>query len=204
MAVGDLVLPPGYALVSLKSSEATVPHQMTTTFGVRLSGSSLTVANLSSLFTATANALKPLWPTSVHMTDMHALVGSDGPPGAVDTSGDVTGSRVGVSLSPPNVTYIISKRTAFAGRQYRGRLFLPFVNENQVNGAGVLDAGELTVLGGVAVALDNVPTGTPSAGVASWVVLHREPLTGATPLPTTVANHLASSKVATQRRRMER
>lgn len=204
MAVGDLALPPQHALFTLSISEATVPHRMKITFGARLTSGSMTPPQMALLWTVLTNALRPLWPTSVHMTDLHALIGNDGPPMAGDYSSDATGSRVGVSLAPPAVSMILTRKTAFAGRQYRGRIFLPFANENNINSAGTLDPSDVTLLTTAGVAIDAIPTGSPGANILNWVILHREPKSGTTPAPTPVTVHLASSKVATQRRRMER
>lgn len=204
MALGDLVLPPGYVHFTVRLTEATVPHPMFLSFGGRLAGSTLSQSQANALLLNISTQLKPMWPTSVHITALHGLIGSDGPPGAIDASGDVTGTRVGVSLAPPQVAYIIKRTTAFAGRQFRGRLFLPFVNENTVNGAGVLDAAEATLLSTTAQNLNGALVGPPDTGLNSFVILHREPKSGATPAPTTVVAHLGSSTVATQRRRLKR
>jgi hypothetical protein len=204
MAVGDLSLPPNNALLTLTVSEPTVPHQMKITFGARLASGTMSPANMSALWTVLTNALKPIWPTSVHMSALHALIGNDGPPMAGDYSSDATGSRVGVSLAPPAVSMILTRKTAFAGRQYRGRIFLPFANETNINSAGTLDPSDVTILTNIGIALDAIPAGSPSANINSWVILHREPKTGSVPSPTPVTVHLASNRVATQRRRMER
>jgi hypothetical protein len=204
MAAGDLTVPPGHALISLKMTEPTVPHVMVTTLGAKLTTSPPPVSSANQLLSALSNAFKPLFPSSVTFASLHMLVGNDGPPMAADAAGSVTGTRVGVSLAPPQVAWIIQRKTIFSGRQYRGRMYLPFVNENNVNGAGTLDPSDVTLLAAACAALDAIPAGTPAANINSWVILHREPKAGSAPLPTAVSVHLPASKVATQRRRLER
>lgn len=204
MAEGDLNIPPGYAQISLRMSDTSVPHPMVVTMGAKLTTTPPPVSSASQLLTALSNAFKPLFPSSVTFTSVHLLVGNDGPPMAADASGSVAGTRVGVSLAPPQVAWIIQKKTAFAGRQFRGRLFLPFVNETNVNASGTLDPSDVTLLSNACAALDALPSGTPAANITNWAILHREPKSGSAPAPTAVSVHIASSKVATQRRRLER
>jgi|SRR4249919_63791 len=204
MAVGDLVLPPGFGHAAVKVNQDGTGHVCVMTFGVRLAGTGLTGTQAMNLLAAIANATRTLWDNTIHIASMHVLIGNDGPPMAVDASSSIVGSRTFTSTLPPNVTWLLKRITAFAGKQYRGRLYIPFVPDAGADNAGRLSGTEFTTLSAVAAALNAIPGGTPDTGISSWVVLHRVPKTGTAPAPTNVTTYLPELTVATQRRRLER
>jgi hypothetical protein len=101
------------------------------------------------------------------------------------------------------VTYLVRKVSQFAGRQYRGRLYLPYVNSVGITQTGQLQPTELTSLTTATAAItSNLVGATPN--VSDLVILHADPLSGPVPPPTTVSALAATGFVATQRRRLER
>lgn len=62
----------------------------------------------------------------------------------IDTGGGVAGSGAG-DLLPPQVALCITERTAFAGRSFRGRVYLPGFNEAVNTATGVVQATATSV-----------------------------------------------------------
>lgn len=94
---------------------------------------------------------------------------------------------------PPQVCYLMKKRTALGGRLNRGRFYLPGTQTSHVDLDGTVDGGQL---GALTTAALNLLAGLALADMP-MVVLH-----GGTSLPTPVTQLLADPKVATQRGRL--
>lgn len=105
-------------------------------------------------------------------------------------SGGATGSA-----ATPNVAYLAHKNTLLGGRQGRGRMYIPGVSEDDVDGAGNLDTGVVTAW---TDALEEFFGACAFLGL-EHVLLHGDELT-----PTPVANTTCDGRVATQRRRLRR
>jgi hypothetical protein len=200
----QLVIPPGYAQFSFFLNNATVGHRCVWTIGGKLAGSGLSPAQGAALQLAVATALKPLWDSQVMQTGFHALIGNDGPPMALDVSDNTVGTATTLQMLPPNVTYLLKKSTAFAGRAFRGRIYLPFVDNGAVSEAGVVSGARMTALIAAAAALFTAPGTGSSTGVTGWWLLHRAEPGVTPPAPTQITNISTTSMVATQRRRLER
>lgn len=99
-----------------------------------------------------------------------------------------------VDPCPPQVSYLINKITGVPGRQNKGRMYLPGVRENQVDGGGQISGGQITGING---ALDNLYADLVAAFMDP-VVLHSS--VGDT--PTTITALRCSSLVGTQRGRL--
>jgi hypothetical protein len=113
-----------------------------------------------------------------------------------EVSRNVQGLAGTVGMAPPNCAKLVQKRTGLGGRANRGRLFLPFVVEVNVN-----DQGDMTSAYANAEQnrVTNWVVATNSLGdIASAVVLHNNPAIA----PTDVISHVLQVRVATQRRRL--
>jgi hypothetical protein len=200
----QLVIPPGYAQFSFFVTNATVGHRCVWSIGGKLNGSGLAPTQGALLFTHVSDALKPLWDSQVVQTGFHALIGNDGPPFALDVTGSVPGTASTGTMLPPNVTMLFKKGTLFAGRAYRGRAYLPFVEGTYVNEAGVIQSTLLTKMVTAAAALLAAPSTSSLTGVDNWALLHRAEEGATAPPPTSIMTIQATDRVATQRRRLER
>jgi hypothetical protein len=201
--MADLEVPVGYGLWQFTMVHATIAHAAVSTVGFKVATPPYTQGQLASALAAFALAVKPMHDAEVTYSKAVALVGNDGPPLRYEATGVVVGTRTAGVISPPNVTYLIKKSTAYAGRRYRGRMYLPFVQSLGVTQTGQLTGPEQTLLVTSAAALfSGLVAAGPNASELS--LLHAESALSATPAPTPVAALLASSIVATQRRRLER
>lgn len=113
----------------------------------------------------------------------------------------VTGTSLGITNTPtPNVSIIVAKKTAQAGRQFRGRLFSPpaNINESSIDYAGIIDNTHLVIEQGY---WNHVISDLNSNNLDA-VLLHEPPLVGATPAPTDITAVVITPLVGTNRRRI--
>lgn len=120
--------------------------------------------------------------------------------GATYAADPNAGSRTGETL-PQNTCYLVRKTTGSSGRGRYGRMYLPGVPENKVNGTGVVDSGELAAWNiQLASALTSLNTAL-SAG--NGLVVNHGP--GPAPSGTSeITGLVLDPRVATQRRRLRR
>jgi hypothetical protein len=101
------------------------------------------------------------------------------------------------SAPPPAVAARVTKASAFAGRGFRGRMYLPapYLDEGQINVLGTIDAAAVTSLQTSSTDLfdDLVTLGKPMH------ILHADGVTA----PTPVVSLTVRTKVGTQRRRQQ-
>lgn len=123
----------------------------------------------------------------------------------VGAASDLPATHGSLTVTDPmivNSTWIIRKRTGLIGRQYRGRMYLPYMwgGEASIDYLGTILGTDLAAFG---VKLDafsaSVFEGTPD-----WIpnLLHHAPKEGATPVPTPIVSFSLESVVGTQRRRL--
>lgn len=108
-------------------------------------------------------------------------------------SGSVAGSGA-VDGASPQVAVLVRKLTGLAGREFRGRMYLPGPSENAVTASGFLAA---TNLAAYQTAADNYLAALLS-NAHPMILLHDNPATAV----NTVTSLSVDPKVATQRRRL--
>jgi hypothetical protein len=201
--MADLEIPVGYGLWQFTMTHATIAHAAVSTLGFKVATPPYTQGQLASALSAWATSMQPLHDNEVTYSKAVALIGNDGPQIRFEAAGVVQGSRASQVIAPPNVTYLLKKTTAFAGRRFRGRIYIPYVSITGITQTGSLSAGELTILTARAAAvLSSLVAAGPNASELS--LLHAESTLSATPSPTPITALSAESVVATQRRRLER
>lgn len=200
----NVVIPPGFVHISYSLVSSVVGHRCVFTIGAKLSGPSWSITDQGDWNLAVGNALKPMYDSQVTIGGFHALIGSDGPPMAADVVGGTVGTRSNVVCSPPNVTHLIKKTTAFAGKRYRGRMYWPFVDGQALSEAGQLSGTPLTLFQTAVVAFEATFSSSSGNGLDGAYLLHRGEAGQTVPAPTLITSMGASPWVATQRRRLER
>jgi hypothetical protein len=115
---------------------------------------------------------------------------------SADQGAAVVGTRANPSPSPA-VSVGVTKHTAQAGKEFRGRAYLPsgFITEGDLNAIGQMDATEL---GDLQTAIDEFPGRMTGDGLPLQL-LHSDPLTA----PTSITGLTVRSFVRTQRRRQK-
>lgn len=202
--MADLVIPTGYGLWTFELQHAGVQHTALVTLGFKVATPPYTQAQTASALGAFATGMAGIHDTEVTYSRCIALIGNDGPLIRFEAAGVATGSRPAVTIMPPNVSYLLRKTTAFSGRRYRGRMFIPFVAQGPGNVAqnGQLSAAELVILTGRGTALmANLVAAGPNASELSLLHAVGE---SATPSPTPITTLTGDDFVATQRKRLAR
>lgn len=196
------VIPPGFAHCANRFALVGDPEPIFVTFGLDVSGVSgdFTAAAIN-VSTAWAAANSPLNNLSNQYT-LNGIILTVGQDGGDPIIVEYSPSQAGRSSSAPmpqNCAYLVRKRTGLGGRQHRGRLFMPGLNETLVDPAGVMSSATVAVLQGdwdAFLAAVNDPT--------PMVILHSDPLVGSPPAPTDVTSLPVDNRIATQRRRLRR
>lgn len=119
----------------------------------------------------------------------------------VDVAVGVSGDRPSLlaGIMPPRNTAVVSLRTGLIGRSFRGRFFLPAMNEDDVNN-GILNATYHSLIGDY-TADATLITGPGSANEYS-LTIYSPTLTGVGPvIDNLVTNALVRFQVGSQRRR---
>lgn len=167
------------------------------------------VGTLTEITTELDQTFRARWGPSldsqIQLEPAAAVFGNDGPPlAALSTEPTSAGGR-SMDTPPANVTLIVSKRTEFAGRAYRGRAYLPGqFNEDEVDEMGVITTPRLVAAQGIANAwLDDLAGSSAMGWPAPLVLLHGPPaFGGSAPAPTPVTALQVQGIVGTQRRRI--
>lgn len=203
-SMAGISIPTGYGQWTFEMQHAGLQHTSFCTMGFKVLTPPYTQANTSAALTGWANAIKTLHDNEVTYSRCVALIGNDGPLIRFEATGSVVGTRTTLNILPPNVTYLMRKTTAFSGRRYRGRLYIPYVasGASAVSQAGQLASGEMTLLAAACTSLiTNLVTG--GTNCSELDVLHA-PGDTALPSPTPIVAMTADDFVATQRRRLTR
>jgi len=108
---------------------------------------------------------------------------------ADNLDGDISAEPVS-----PAVSVGVKKQTSYAGKKYRGRMYLPpaFLSEANVNGAGVIDGATIT---GLQSNMDDWLAEMNDVGLPMYL-LHSDAT-----VPTKVDDLIVRDNVRTQRRR---
>ncbi len=200
-----LVIPPGYAHVIHSMTLVGDPEPMAVTYAVELSTAGEadpqgTVLALHDNFGSqimdmvanvyTLNQTEMRWVQTGGTEVLTALQVSNWP-----------GLSAGNAL-PQNSAFLLLKRSALLGRRFRGRMYVPGVDEINVDAKGAFVTsvyGTLnTIVGGFFVGLNAL------AGVEFMVILLSTSLLSPTPAPTQVTSLYLDKVIATQRTRLRR
>jgi hypothetical protein len=189
-------IPPGYAQVNLIYGGAAVPRKGEVVFGVDLN---TFVDDLEQV----ADDVIQAWEDSIRVvTSSNALLASvriKAGPNATGQFIEVAAGNVGgagATSIDPQVAALGTKITARGGRSGRGRMFLPFIDEEYtVSGGGYTPSG----LTDIQAAMDGFRVLLAADGHEMVLLHNSEELT-----PDVVTSVQLQPLVATQRRRVRR
>lgn len=189
-------IPPGYALIEWVWELVGMPRLMTTTLGC-----SVTATPTATTAGLVQGALFANWkarlPTSYRFKGTRLYIG-DGTyaPAYVEFLANALGQNSNVDLLPPNVTHVVNKNTALAGRKGKGRMYIPGAKEAGVSNAGLHDAAGLATYN---TALANLKTAVEAtAGIGNLYLLGHSAAWG----PYQITSLTMRSLVGTQVRRV--
>lgn len=191
-------------MITYKLRHSSIGHTALVSMGVAVSAAPFTQANLDAALASFALNIKTQYSAAVTFSGAVALIGNDGPLLRLESVGSVVGTRSLTNYAPPNVACLVAKSTAFSGRPYRGRMYMPFCAEADINDGGdwttTARNNWQTAINAWFVAMLNPAT----CNTDDLVLLH-SPVGGSpAPAPTSITALNVSTLVATQRRRLER
>ncbi len=192
-------IPPGFAEVWMQFTLSTDPEAMFTALGLDLApGTTATQAVTNAICTATRDNLIPTVSSAYTVGPGYVVFGNDGGDLRIDAAITPLAGTNSAGAAPQNVAMLVKKNTSAGGRRNRGRMFIPGVDEANVNPNGSFVAAELAAMqifiSGLKTALEAL------ADVDALYLLHNEaPFT-----PTLITDLVVSASVATQRRRLRR
>jgi hypothetical protein len=191
--MGTIVVPPGFISVTLKGTLKN-GHKCAMQAGYSVTAP-FTQSDANALCAEVMGPLSDVWTNPGTVDGCHFIIGNDGPPLELDsTSGAGTGGRGGAAATP-QVSFLIRKRTGFAGRKFRGRMYVPCVLEADVDDVGLVSGTAQSLLATFAAAVQ----GPGTSHIDQMVLLHSD-----STAPTPIVDFTIEKMVATQRRRLSR
>ena len=202
-----LVIPPGFAQAAMVFDLQDDPQPIIVTIGLDLAGGItdflLAAADVGAAWSDVGGtSLQGLMCGAYTLRSVRLAVGQDGgPPLVVEAPIGLPGGHSEACLVQ-NTALLIRKRSALAGREHRGRMFVPGISELNVGSNGTIGATTVTAY---QTRANNFLNKLRDAGtIDNAVILHTSPQIGGAPPPTVITNLVVDSTVATQRRRLRR
>jgi hypothetical protein len=193
-----VVIPIGYAQINHVFGGNNLPTGAEVTYGINNTGAELTAAALAeSCATIWEDTMRLSYVDDMIHLEVRCKLGPDATGASAVFSVGSPGTDSGAGTTP-NVAWLVQKQTLAGGRAGRGRFYLPGISESSVGSDGVIDGTQLANFQG---RLDSFLSDLNTAD-HPMALLHGadSPLT----VPNTVQALVASSSVATQRRRLRR
>lgn len=132
--------------------------------------------------------------SSTVFSTLTIIEGSSGPDNiSLDVPSGEPGASSGTAM-PPNVAWLLQKRTSTGGRRGRGRNYFPGVTEDAVDDGGTVDSG---VLAGWATNIEDFLTAMAAGDWTPRLLHQSSPF-----LPSVVTSIVPQPLVATQRKRL--
>lgn len=192
------VIPPGFGQVVWRMFSGNGDGEINIQMGFEVEGT-FSQANVDHLSQEFSTSVRPRINTGIRFIGAKVTIGNDGDPliWESDNGGNLDGTRA-TNPWPLNCCYLVRKSSGLGGRKNRGRMYLPGGLASDIEAAGNLTTAGLTNANGYVTDLlgSDMTTG---GGVAGWVILHSEGITGP---PTPITGFAVEPKIATQRGRL--
>lgn len=162
----------------------------------------LTQADVGRIANLLRDGLAPRYDNSWLLGPTHVVENQGGPPFNVwDDTGTEAGTHAVAAYAPPAIALIITKQTGLAGRSFRGRLYMPGVDEDNIDETGAINGAEVNAW---QTSIDNLRTALlADAAVDDLILLHSEgnPNAG---IPTVITSFTVRNIVGGMRPRQRR
>jgi len=197
-------VPVGYADVAWLLSLSGDPEPIVVTCSMDLPTAPVG-ATANSLFDAFKTPFTARIGSAYNLDGVHVLYQDDASHQLVADSTNPTFPFTGSATTfPQNCAYLLRKNTLFAGRKFRGRMYIPGVGEADAINTGEIASATLTALNTAAVAFF-----VALSAIGTPVLIHstqyEEGEVPETPEPPTVVTSFQFDDfIATQRRRLRR
>lgn len=197
----DLVIPVGYAQCSMVFYRDGDLEEMDCTFGVATSDLENTASDVAlavgHVFSSTG------LPNGVHLVRVKCLVAQEGDvPQSQEATAIANGSGT-AKLLPQNCAMLWKKITGHGGRRGRGRMYLPFVREDDCDDVGNLSSTTITAQQTTADLFLAELADTAHGAATPMVLLHHQG-ESLVPLPYPVTGLVVDPRIGSQRQRLRR
>lgn len=201
-------VPLDFAEVHMKTALTGDTEPFVTSFGIRAISADFSQTDADAISTVCAN----FWlsnsyggtsgafiPSQGSYLGVSVAVGPSGIGPLFDSAVNAGGGAGTTTLLTQNTTYLVKKSTGLGGRKNRGRWYLPFVREANVNDVGTVDGATMSYLQDrVDQFLIDIPAlGSPVGVIVLLHTLEADDPANLTAMPV-------DGRVATQRRRLRR
>lgn len=208
MAEGDLVIPEGYGLATMKWAVLNRTNPISTTIGFTKGSDSVVLGDLcNQIFLNLSHTGGPC--AANHMLSVFTFLGvsciynnAGSFIGAESDEAPIIGTETGDDPLMIGNSLIVQKKTGFIGRQYRGRMYFPYMAgvEATVDYLGNLSPTAVSFIGASFVVFAEQVSDSADVWIPN--LLHHVPKAGEVPSPTPITSFVMESKVGTQRRRL--
>ena len=197
-----LVIPANFAnfILTITNTGAGLSSRNSVAFGFDLTAG-LTQGDVGRIANLLRDGLTPMYDNAWILGPTHAVEGTGAAPLVWDDTGTEAGIAGASVYSPPSVSYVVSKRTNIGGRAFRGRMYLPGVQEGDVDEAGIIAGARVNTTQATLDALKVALLADPA--IDQLVLFHDDTTPGAL-APTTIQSYLVRNVVGNMRPRQRR
>lgn len=188
-------------IVTITNSGGGASAKSTISLGTANSGilDQTKVDRISNLF---RDGLKPFWDSGWSVGPVHVIESQGGPPYNVwDNTTTEAGTNGAAVYASPAVSIIVTKQTGIGGKAYRGRMYLPGIQESNVDEAGTIDSGAVSAY---QTLIDALKTNLLADAAINDLTLFHDEESPAAGTDTVISNLLVRSVVGTMRPRQRR
>lgn len=147
------------------------------------------------------DGLTPRYDASWILGPVHVIWNDAGIFRSGDDTGTEAGTHAAAEYAPPAISFVVTKQTAQAGRRFRGRLYMPGVEESQVLDSGIILGAEVNAW---QASMDALFTSvTSDADVTSFALFHDSSTPNAQ-VATTITSFRVRNVVGSMRPRQRR
>ena len=203
----SLLIPEGFAQVTIPLRYVTMSREAVVTFGVSISVEPDPYPQIADfIFQQWFETLGGRVDTGVVQGPARMAVGTGTSEHIQVVGTETNGSARAVATVPPNCALLVKKSTNRGGRRGRGRMYIPWaIDDNQIDETGLISSGEVTAAQTAADDfLEELGTAAGEEGPHPMYLLHESEGETAPGSPNLVIGLSVDVIVATQRRRLGR
>lgn len=191
-------IPPGFAQANLLYGGVGAPRGAQNAFGVQVEGAGTTPLQVAEdIYAAWSSTMLQQLDDDLNLLGVKVKLGPNDVGADATFFGTNNGGVASTAVSP-QVSLLVKKVTGSGGRVNRGRMFIPGIVENWVDGSGVVPSG---VQDTADTALLSFMNGLAASNfIVGMVILHN----AVELVPTPVLSLKTDGRVATQRRRLRK
>lgn len=189
------IIPDGFGQLTIGFSGLNAPTGAAVTLGLDVPGGSTPADVLDDIEGLFEGLVESQSVSSLILSSARVKFGPDATGPFVERAYNLPGNQ-GADAASPNTAILVSKVTAFGGREGRGRLFWPGISDFSLDADGTIGAGSLAQY---QTAWDTFFTGLGLANAPAFL-LHSDSAN----TPDAITEFVVQAKVATQRRRLRR